>query len=453
LAGFFSRFLASRSASTPVLTDGALPAPQTAEVVATEQRSASLENPVVPITGLTAYDAFLGGASFGDSNAGVHIDSETALMISAVYSAINIISETLATLPLDLFKKTAAGKEFAYDHAIYELLVAEPNELQTWFTFMHSLVSSALRHGNGYAYIHRNGAGRPVALEFLENGECSPVYMVIGRTKYLYYYVNGVMTEKRDILHITCLGSNGVVGKSPIALHNEGMGLAKAAEVFMARFYGKGANMSGAFTTDGTLPDKSFDRLHKQLKEKYAGLANSHEILLLEAGLKYQRFSVTPQEAEQLLTRKFQVEEIARIYRVPLHKLQSLEKSTNNNIEQQTEDFKTDCIAPWCERIEQEFKRKLLLPDEKRTHLFNFNMDYLMRATPTARSTYYTNRFATGSITSNEIRTREGDNRLENPLMDVPYVQSGFQPLREENWTKALPPATTPPATEKPAEQ
>jgi HK97 family phage portal protein len=415
----------------------------------TEQRS--LENPTTPITEIHSWDDWSGERLL--AHAGVKIDPESALTFSAVYSAINIIAETLATLPIGFYKKVENGKELAIDHPIFGLFAGEPNEYMTWFTFMHCLVSATLRYGNGYASIIRNGAGRPIKLHFLEQGDCSPVYMKVGGVRYLYYYVDGVMVEKRDVIHLLCMGNNGVIGKSPITLHAEGIGMAKAAEVFGARFYGNGTNPAGAFVKEGgSLSDTAFKRLDKQLREKYQGLHKSHEIMLLEEGLKWTPFSINPKDAEYIVTRKFQIEEIARIYRVPLHKLQSLERSTNNNIEQQTVDFKTDCVVPWTERIEQEFKRKLILPYEKVDHFFNMNVDYLLRGDPVSRSTYQTNRFATASITPNQIREMENENRMNNPLMDLTYAQTSLQPLREENWKPNEKPAAVSTPQNQPAE-
>lgn len=400
-------------------------------VAATEQRS--IENPATPITDIDSWTDWVGGSP--NSQAGVRVSPDSALGVTAVYSAVNIISNAIAIMPISLKRETELGWELVKDHPAAKLLRRRPNKFQTWTQFKRHMTATALLRGNSYALIVRNGAGKPTELLFLEPGDCDPVYMKIGSVRYLYYYVDGRMVEPRDIIHISCLGTNGIIGKSPIALAAEAVGLSLAAETFGARFFGSGANSSGGFSTSGTLSDQAYKRLLNQLKRKYAGLRNSHEPLLLEAGLKYERFSIPPNEAQFIEARGFQVKEIARMYLIPAYKLQADDQPADAKGEQQTIDFKAECLLPWAVIFEEELTAKLLLDDETETHRFALDSDYALRANSVDRSQYYMNRFNTGSITSNEIRTREGDNRIENALNDMTFVQSGFQPMREENFT------------------
>ena len=365
-----------------------------------------------------------------DTPAGVTINPEVALRFSAVYACVNVISDTIATLPINLFKEQDQGKLIDKDHRIYKMLKTEPNEFQTWFDFIHVLVNSALRWGNGYARIHRDGFGRVKSLQYLEPNECSVYHTKDYNKEYLYYTVLGQTVPARDIIHIKCLGTDGIEGKSPISLLSDEIGLALQSSKTMSKFYKSGLKSKAVFSVAGILSESARKSALKQIKEN---TQNDH--MLLEGDAKVSALSLSPKDAETIATRIFQVEDIARVYRVPLHKIGSMKGSTNNNIEQQTIDFVTDCILPWTERIEQEFRKKLLAPSERIERLFQFDTDYLMRGDVEKRSNYYRNRFNTGSITPNEIRRREGDLRSDNELSDKFFLQSGTVPMEEKYWT------------------
>jgi HK97 family phage portal protein len=375
------------------------------------------------------WDELTGTSSY--TNAGITISPANADCFTAVYSAKKIISESIANLPLRLMKRKDGRTTEATDHNLYEMLMKEPNDFMTWFTFKETLVNNALTWGNGFARIFRNGAGQPIQLQILENFECTPYYLKQPSGETLYYYVFGQLVEKRDMIHITCIGSNGIIGKSPISIASESIALGIQAQNTMSKFYKGNLKSKAVFSTQGELSDPAYDRLNQSIKDSMRG---DKDFFLLENGNSVTTLTMSPQDAETLATRKFQVEEVARMYRVPLHKLQSLDRSTNNNIEQQSDDFKVDCLLPWSEKIEQEFKRKLLLNRDKPNHWFNLDIDYVLRADSVSRSVVYMNRFKTGSITGNMIREREGENRIDNPMCDLPFVGSGDMPLDQEIW-------------------
>lgn len=383
-------------------------------------------NPEDPNTSLSQILDNIGGLSAQSTPAsGVLVNPDTALRVSAVYSAVNTIAETIACMPRGLYKETERGKEKPKRHSLNKLYDSEPNDFQTWFQFMHSLVACALLRGNGYAYIRRDEAYRPVGLEFLAPGECMPMYQSTGLNKSLYYYVFGTVVPKRDIIHIPDLASDGIIGKSRITLHAESIGIALAAERFGASFYGNGANMSGVLTTDGKLSNDSYNRIRNDWRSRYRGVGNAHETVILEQGLKYERISIVPEDAQFIETRKFQVEDIARIFRVPPHKLADLSRSTNNNIEHQSIEFVTDTIVPWVERIEQEFDRKLLFESEKGQYWTEHDVSYLLRGDSKARAELIQAMFNTGAISPDEIRTENGLNKLGGPHAKT-YLQAGF---------------------------
>ncbi|UFH52560.1 phage portal protein [Spirosoma sp. KNUC1025] len=390
-----------------------------------EQRSASLENPAVPLGSMTSWSDLFGAYGIPVA-AGVKVTPETAMRVSAVYACISRIANTLAMLPMGVYLETELGRELDKEDALQQLYVYGPDECMNWFDFVFILVASALAHGNGYALIERDKYMKPIGLRFLEPGECAPIYMNAGRIRYLYYNVFGEIVHKRDIIHIRNLGSNGVIGKSPIELFAEGIGLSLAAEQFGAAFFGQGAGGMGVLETDNVFKDNgAIDRLRKQFADRQAGLNNAHKPLILEQGMHYKAVTIPPNHAQFIETRNFQVEDIARMYSVPQHKIGKLDRSTNNNIEHQNKEFITDTILPWTERLRQEFERKLIAEDQKADKIIVFDFDFLLRGDSVAEAAKIKALFDTGSITPNEIRQRNNLNRKKG--LDDTYAQMNMQ--------------------------
>lgn len=356
------------------------------------------------------YEALLNGS-----------DSSDPKTVSAVYACLKVITETFATLPLVLKKQDGRYLIEDREHSLNDILLKEPNDFQTWFQFKMSLMYCCLTQGNAYARIVRNGRGQPVSLQYLAPGECSYMYVKSAGIEYLTYYVFGEQVSKDDILHFPALGSNGIHGLSPISLANQTISIAQGGANTIDKFYSNGLRSNAVFTTDRELTEKSF----ASLKTKLAGQM-SKPYFLLDNGLKVSPLTLTPQDAEVIATRRFQVEEIARIFRVPMHKIGELTKSTNNNIEQQNTEFVTDCMTPWCELFEQEFKRKLLFTREKRDYSFNISTDYLMRGDLNTRANYYLGLYRAAAITPNEIRQMEGLNPSDSDFADKLMIQSQY---------------------------
>ena len=401
----------------------------------------SVENPAVPLSQITSWNNFFGGP-VSNAASGVVVTSETAMRVSAVYACINRIAGTVAMLPMGVFREVAAGRELDKEDALQQLYIYGPDEFMNWFDFVFILVASALANGNSYALIERDRYMRPTGLRFLQSGECSPIYVSAGRTRYLYYSVFGEMVEKRDVIHLRCHGPNGIIGKSPIEIFAEGIGLSLAAESFAARFYGQGGNMNGVLEHPGNFKDAAaIDRLRSQFSERQTGLANAHKPLILEGGMKFNPITIPPNHAQFIETRNFQVEDIARMYGVPQHKIGKLDRSTNNNIEHQNKEYITDTILPWTERIRQEFERKLIPEADKGDKEIVFDFDFLLRGDSAAEAAKTQSLFNTGSITQNEIRRRNNLNRL--PGLDDTYVQMNMQRVIPGSHMGATPPKKT----------
>ncbi|WP_420150190.1 phage portal protein [Spirosoma sp.] len=396
-----------------------------------EQRSASLENPAVPLGSMASWSDLYG--NYGTPvSAGVKVTPETAMRVSAVYACISRIANTLAMLPMGVYWETEEGRKLDKEDPLQLLYTYGVDECMNWIDFIFILVASALAHGNGYALIERDKYMKPIGLRFLEPGECAPIYMNAGRVRYLYYNVFGEVIHKRDIIHIRNLGSNGVIGKSPIELFAEGIGLSLAAEQFGARFFGQGAGGMGVLETEQSFKDESaINRLRAQFAGKVTGLENAHKPLILEQGMKYKAVTIPPNHAQFIETRNFQVEDIARMYGVPQHKIGKLDRSTNNNIEHQNKEYLTDTILPWTVRIQQEFERKLFLEEDKGRKQIIHDFDILLRGDSVAEAAKIQALFNTASITPNEIRRRNNLNHL--PHHDDTFTQMNMQRVTKDS--------------------
>ena len=376
-----------------------------------------------------------GGTSFfmGSSSSGKVVTERSAMQMTAVYACVRILSEAIAGLPLHLYKYTSdGGKEKAIDHPLYQLLHDEPNPEMSSFVFRETLMTHLLLWGNAYAQIIRNGKGDIIALYPL-----MPNRMRVDRDDkgQLYYTYNRVYDEALktksmtvvlkpyDVLHIPGLGFDGLVGYSPIAMAKNAIGLAIATEEYGAKFFANGAAPSGVLEHPSTL--KNPEKLREAWQSQFGGSQNSNRIAVLEEGLKYTPISISPEQAQFLETRKFQINEIARIFRVPPHMVGDLEKSSFSNIEQQSLEFVKYTLDPWVVRWEQNLQRILLNPDEKKDYFFKFNVDGLLRGDYASRMTGYATARQNGWMSANDIRELENLDRIPAKLGGDLYLING----------------------------
>ena len=380
----------------------------------------------------SAYSFFL-----GNSSSGKRVNERTAMQMTAVYSCVRILSEALASLPIHVYKyNEQGGKEKALSHPLYFLLHDEPNPEMTSFVFRETLMTHLLLWGNAYAQIIRNGKGEIVALYPL-----MPDRMMVDRDEFgkLYYEYTvssedahtlkgtTVRLKPSDVLHVPGLGFDGLVGYSPIAMAKNAIGLAIAAEEYGSKFYANGAAPSGVLEHPGTLKDPG--KVRDSWSETFGGSANSHKIAVLEEGMKYTPISINPNEAQFLETRKFQINEIARIFRVPPHMVGDLEKSSFSNIEQQSLEFVKYTLDPWVSRWEQSMIRSLFSKEEKTSYFIKFNVDGLLRGDYESRMNGYAIGRQNGWMSANDIR------ELEN-LDRIPEEKGGDLYLVNGNMTK-----------------
>lgn len=353
----------------------------------------------------------------GTSDSGSTVDERSAMQLSAVYGCVRIISEAIAQLPLHVYKYTDKGRAVAEDHPLEFLLHNEPNEEMTSFVLRETMMTHLLLWGNAYAQIVYDRLGRIVALYPLMADRMTVDRDANNNVVYHYEIRNdeNEAVDKRDfhkseILHIVGLGFDGIIGLSPIAMAKNAIGMGIACDKYGAKFFANGARPSGVLEHPGTI--KNPERIRESWNAQFRGSENSHKIAVLEEGMKYTPMSLSPEEAQFLESRKFQVNEIARIFRVPPHMLADLEKSSFSNIEQQSLEFVKYTLEPWIVRWEQALSRCLLRHDEKNKIFFRFNVEGLLRGDYASRMNGYATARNNGWMSANDIRDLENMNRI-----------------------------------------
>ncbi len=373
----------------------------------------------------------------GSSSAGKAVTERSAMQMTAVYACVRILSEAIAGLPLHLYQyNEGGGKEKAVEHPLYRILHDEPNPEMSSFVFRETLMTHLLLWGNAYSQIIRNGKGEIVALYPLMPNKMSVNRDSNGRLYYEYTRSSEeaptmkgstVRLSPADVLHIPGLGFDGLVGYSPIAMAKNAIGLAIATEEYGSKFFANGAQPSGVLEHPGTLKDPS--RVRDSWQSTFGGSGNANKVAVLEEGMKYTPISISPEQAQFLETRKFQINEIARIFRVPPHMVGDLEKSSFSNIEQQSLEFVKYTLDPWVVRWEQSIQRTLLRPEEKRDYFVKFNVEGLLRGDYVSRMNGYATARQNGWMSANDIR------ELEN-LDRIPTEDGGDLYLINGNMTK-----------------
>ena len=368
----------------------------------------------------------------GNSNSGVRVDEFRAMQTSAVYACVKILAETVASLPLHLFRKGKKGKnETADQHPLFSCLYEMPNEEMTSFEFREIMMTSLLLWGNAYARIIRR-KGHVEQLWYMK-----PQNVTVerdsqtGRIKYTYTddITNQTYVYRPDqVFHIKGLSLDGVKGLSPIAQAREAVGLSLATEEYGAKFFGNGARPGGVLEHPGILKDP--EKLRESWNKVYQGTRNSHKVAVLEEGMKYHTIGIAPEDAQFLETRKYQVNEICRIFRVPPHLVGDLERATFSNIEHQSIEFVQHTIRPWLVRWEQAISRSLLDESERLIYFAKFNVDGLLRGDYKSRMEGYAIGRQNGWLSINDIR------RLEDMSL-VPTDQGGDDYLVNGNMTAA----------------
>jgi HK97 family phage portal protein len=361
---------------------------------------------------------------FGPTPSGKTVNEHTAMTTSAVYACVRVLAETIASLPLHVYRRTERGKEKAMDHNLYHLLHDEPNPEMTSFVFRETLMGHLLLWGNAYAQIIRDGRGRVIGLYPL-----LPDRMEVGRTEkgelYYRYQKEGqeYLLRREEVLHIPGLGFDGLVGYSPIAMAKNSIGMALATEEYGSKLFANDARPSVVLEHPGVLKDPA--KIRDSWNKIYRGSENAHKVAVLEEGMQVKTLSMPPEQAQFLETRKFQIEEICRIFRVPPHLVANLERATFSNIESQSISFIDNTIVPWVARFEQAMQKALFLGGEKQQYLVKFNLNGRLRGDAQSRAAFYQTMRQNGIMSANDIRELESMNLIPDELGGNKYLVNG----------------------------
>ena len=377
---------------------------------------------------------------FGGSTSGKAVTERSAMQMTAVYSCVRILAEAVAGLPLNLYRYTEdGGKEKAIDHPLYLLLHDEPNPEMSSFVFRETLMTHLLLWGNAYTQIIRNGKGVVIALYPLMPNKMTVDRDERGQLYYSYQRSNDeavrskdqtVILRPSDVLHIPGLGFDGLVGYSPIAMAKNAIGMAIACEEYGAKFFANGAAPGGVLEHPGTIKDPQ--RVRESWQSTFGGSGNANKIAVLEEGMKYTPIGISPEQAQFLETRKFQINEIARIFRVPPHMVGDLEKSSFSNIEQQSLEFVKYTLEPWVIRWEQSIQRTLLTQAEKSQYFVKFNLEGLLRGDYQSRMNGYATARQNGGMSANDIRELENLDRIPaEEGGDLYLINGNMLPLKD----------------------
>lgn len=368
----------------------------------------SLENPRTPINSETL-DLYFNGP---ETAAGVQVNEQSGLRLSAVWACIRILAESIASLPFHVYEINADGTRGRVNNLRQsDLLGMVPNDEMTPAVWKETIQGHLGGWGNGYAYVSRDRAGRPRETFPLLPDTTTPRRDEAGNLIY-ETVIDGTMyrMRPRDVIHIPGLGYDGLVGYSPIQIHRQNIGLGLAAEEYGARFFGGDATVQGVIELPTALSDTT--SLESSWRRAHGGLKNKHQIAVLEQGAKYNKVGIPPNDAQFIETRKYQATEIARIYRIPPHMIADLERATFTNIEHQSLEFVKYTLTPWLVKWEQELTRKLFTGPEQRRFYVKINVEGLLRGDTESRYKSYETARNTGWLNVNEIRDKEDMNGI-----------------------------------------
>ena len=363
---------------------------------------------------------------------GVTVNNDVAMRITAVFAAIRLRSENIASLPKKIAKNTLRGEEAVNNHPVSRLIRVKPNPYMNIFNFWDCINAGMDGWGNSYAIIERDAHGDPVALHPVLPSETSVT--VKDRKKYFKVYGNQLgldgIYSNEEMCHFMLMTLNGLKALNPIEYNAISIAKGVAATKFGAEFYKKGGNIRAVLEADGSMSDTEYNNFVKHFNES----SRNYETPLLEYWIKYKQVGISPISAQLLQTETFSIQDIARIFNVPPHMLCEMSHATFSNIEHQTIQFTTFSLRPSVKRIETELETKLFFEGEADQYSVKFDLNGLMRGDTAARSEWYRTSIQNGIHSRNEIRQMEGYPRLEG-LDDMLYP-SNMTIVGQENQDK-----------------
>ena len=338
-------------------------------------------------------------------------DSDKALTLTSVWNAIRLLSESVSSLPITVYRKENNGDKVEdVNNRIYNLIKFKPNNFQNKITFFEYVMYSVLTDGNAYVQIVRDNSANPVQLIPL-----NPDYVnIFIKDNELFYQMDGgSVLDSADVLHIKLITDDGIEGLSPIDQCAKAINWSLSMEEFGSTFFKNGAKPSSVLSTDRALSETAIERLKNSFNSSYAKLKSSNSTIILEEGLSFKPISISPEQAQFLASRQFGIEEIARIFNIPPHMLKDLSKSSFNNIEMQSQEYVTYTLMPYLTRIEQEMNLKLFRTNELGKTFVEFNVNGLLRGDVKTRNEAYKTAIQNGYMSINEVRQKENLNSIE----------------------------------------
>jgi HK97 family phage portal protein len=391
--------------------------------------------------------------SGGKTKAGVMVSEFTAMQFSAVYNAVGLIADSLAQLPLGVYQKTSNGTKEVLTHPLSDALSLKPNAYQSSFNWRQTYMHHTLLWGNGYSEIERNNAGQAIGCWPLLPDRTYPMWSTTAAPQSSLVYMTTIggshfELDPNNVMHVKAIGFDGYIGYSPLTICRQAIGLGLAMEQFGAQFFANDAKSGGFLMHPGKVGTEGEKNLTKSMgADGQGGLDNAHRIKVLEEGMKFIPTTIPPEDAQFLGSRSFQVEEIARIYRVPLVLMNSHERTSalGSSVEQLLLAFVLWTLQPWLEASEQEMNWKLFTVAERAKGLgIRFNLAALMRGDMATRSKYLQTLWQCAAISSNEIRKSEGYNTV--PMLDKFFAPANFGQVTDTPVMAAPAVATAPPA-------
>jgi HK97 family phage portal protein len=354
-------------------------------------------------------------------------DSDKALTLTSVWNAIRLLSESVSSLPISVYRKENNGDKVEdVNNRIYNLIKFKPNNFQNKITFFEYVMYSVLTDGNAYVQIVRDNSANPVQLIPL-----NPDYVnIFIKDNELFYQMDGgSVLDSADVLHIKLITDDGIEGLSPIDQCAKAINWNLSIEEFGSTFFKNGAPPSSVLSTDRALSETAIARLKDSFNSSYAKLKSSNSTIILEEGLSFKPISISPEQAQFLASRQFGIEEIARIFNIPPHMLKDLSKSSFNNIEMQSQEYVTYTLMPYLTRIEQEMNLKLFRTNELGKTFVEFNVNGLLRGDVKTRNEAYKTAIQNGYMSINEVRQKENLNSIEGG--DQHFIQMNMTTIEK----------------------
>lgn len=338
------------------------------------------------------------------------VSDERSLQIAAVWSCVRLIAETVSVLPLGFYKKTSNGREpLPSSNPLFTLLKRSPNQQMTDTEFREAMTTQLVLWGNAYARIDRIGT-RPVNLVPLTPGRMAVVRQQDGSVVYHYTTDRGIdILAQQSVMHLKGFSAEGIIGFSPLALARHAFGLTVAAEQYSAGAFRNGGRPLGTLNFDTFLKPEQREAALKMYENITAGANSNAKSWVLEGGVTYTPIGIPPDDLQMLETRRFQIGEIARVFRVPSHLINDSEKATSwgSGIEQLNLGFLQYTLMPYLRRWETVIRNALMTPAEQETFIVEHNVEGLLRADSSSRASFYSTMAQNGLMTRNEIRQKE----------------------------------------------